>query len=181
MYCFAVKPHNPMVNSGSIIVNSLLQTLMKPEMSDAEKFDEINSYIRRMAGGEYVSFNNSVFLAEREVSDRNYALSYYMKENKCFPKGSRIKECIDFWYQCCAMEVNCESMAVICATLANGGTCPTSEEAIIKPNAVRDVLSLLHSCGFYEYSGQFAFKASNIYHTRGKSLLELWVTTNLPD
>ena len=88
-----------MVNSGSIIVNSLLQTLMKPEMSGAEKFDEINNYIKRMAGDEYVSFNNSIFLAEREVSDRNYALSYYMKENKCFPKGSNIKDCIDFWYQ----------------------------------------------------------------------------------
>ena len=94
-----MKPHNPMVNSGSIIINSLLQTLMKPEMSGAEKFDEINNYIKRMAGDEYVSFNNSIFLAEREVSDRNYALSYYMKENKCFPKGSNIKDCIDFWYQ----------------------------------------------------------------------------------
>ena len=54
-----------------------------------------------MAGGEYVGFNNSVFLAEREVSDRNYALAYYMKENKCFPKGSNIKDCLDFWYQVC--------------------------------------------------------------------------------
>ena len=62
------------------------------------------------------------------------------------------------FFQCCAMEVNCESMAVICATLANGGTCPTTLDPIIKPEAVRDVLSLLHSCGFYEYSGQFAFK-----------------------
>ncbi len=43
---FSVKPHNPMVNAGSIIINSLLQTLMKPEMSGAEKFDEINSYIK---------------------------------------------------------------------------------------------------------------------------------------
>ena len=56
------------------------------------------------------------------------------------------------------MEVNCEGLAVIGATLANGGVCPTSLERVIKPEAVRDVLSLLHSCGFYEYSGQFAFK-----------------------
>ena len=56
------------------------------------------------------------------------------------------------------MEVNCEGLAVIASTLANGGVCPTSLERVIKPEAVRDVLSLLHSCGFYEYSGQFAFK-----------------------
>ena len=58
-----------------------------------------------MAGGEYVGFNNSVFLAEREVSDRNYALAYYMRENKCFPKGSNIKDCLDFWYQVLAKRI----------------------------------------------------------------------------
>ena len=126
-----------MVNSGSIIVNSLIQTMYKPEMSGAEKFDEIMNYIKRMAGGEYVSFNNSVFLAEREVSDRNYALSYYMKENNCFPKGSKIKECVDFWYQCCAMEVNCESMAVICATLAKQKPSEESANATIGPSLGR--------------------------------------------
>ena len=34
-----------------------------------------------MAGGEYIGFNNSIFLAEREHSDRNYALGYYLKVN----------------------------------------------------------------------------------------------------
>lgn len=40
------KPYNPMVNAGSIVVNSLLQNLMKPEMSGAEKFDYVNDYIK---------------------------------------------------------------------------------------------------------------------------------------
>lgn len=44
--CAAVKPHNPMVNSGSIIVNALLQNLMKSEMSQAEKFDYVENYIK---------------------------------------------------------------------------------------------------------------------------------------
>ena len=35
-----------MVNTGSIVVNSLLQTLMKPDMSTAEKFDYVNDYIK---------------------------------------------------------------------------------------------------------------------------------------
>lgn len=56
------------------------------------------------------------------------------------------------------MEADCESMAVMAATLANGGICPTTEEKVLKPDSVRDVLSLMHSCGMYDYSGQFAFK-----------------------
>ena len=49
-------------------------------------------------------------------------------------------------------------MAVIGGTLANGGVAPITGEKVLQPEAVRDVLSLLHSCGFYEYSGYFAFK-----------------------
>ena len=56
------------------------------------------------------------------------------------------------------MEVNCESLSVFGATLANEGTCPTTEENVLSPHVVRDVLSLMHSCGMYNYSGQFAFK-----------------------
>ena len=55
------------------------------------------------------------------------------------------------------MEVHCDTLAVMGATLANGGVCPVTREATLAPEAVRDVLSLMHSCGMYNYSGQFAF------------------------
>jgi len=152
------QPHNPMVNAGAIVTISLLQKLVKPEMSMAAKFDYIMNYFTRMAGGETIRFNNSVFLAMREQSDRNFALAYQLKEHHCFPEGTNIKDCLDLWYQCCSMEVNCEVVAVIGGTLANGGVAPITGEKVLKPEAVRDVLSLLHSCGFYEYSGYFAFK-----------------------
>lgn len=62
------------------------------------------------------------------------------------------------------MEANCDSMSVIAATLANGGICPITEDKVLRPDAIRDVLSLMHSCGMYDYSGQFAFKVSNLYN-----------------
>lgn len=64
------------------------------------------------------------------------------------------------YLQCCSMEVDCESMSVVAATLANGGICPTTGDQVLKPDSVRDVLSLMHSCGMYDYSGQFAFTVS---------------------
>lgn len=63
--------------------------------------------------------------------------------------------------QCCSMEATCDTMAVISATLANGGICPITEEKVLKPESIRDVLSLMHSCGMYDYSGQFAFKVGH--------------------
>ncbi len=52
-----------------------------------------------MSGGEFVSFNNAVFLSERENADRNYALAFYMRENKCFPEKINLRECLDFYFQ----------------------------------------------------------------------------------
>nr|CAI5866242.1 unnamed protein product [Callosobruchus analis] len=152
------KPHNPMINAGAIIICSLLKTIYKPEMSSAEKFDFTLNYFERLAGGQDLGFNNAVFLSERECADRNYALGFYMREHKCFPENSKFRECMDFYFQCCSLEANCEIVAVMAATLANGGICPISEEKVLKPESVRDVLSLMHSCGMYDYSGQFAFK-----------------------
>ncbi|XP_037078888.1 glutaminase liver isoform, mitochondrial-like isoform X1 [Pollicipes pollicipes] len=151
------KPHNPMINAGAIIVCSLLQTLAHKDMNLAERFDHVKQYFSRLAGDEYVGFNNAVFLSEREAADRNYALGFYMRENKCFPAKSNLREVMDFYFQCCSMETTCDAMSVVAATLANGGICPTSEEKVMSTDSVRDVLSLMHSCGMYDYSGQFAF------------------------
>ncbi|XP_072402198.1 glutaminase liver isoform, mitochondrial-like [Diabrotica undecimpunctata] len=152
------KPHNPMINAGAIIICSLLKTMYSPEMSSAEKFDFTMNFFERLGGREDLGFNNAVFLSERECADRNYALGFYMREHKCFPESSKFRECMDFYFQCCSLEVNCDLVAVMAATLANGGICPLSEEKVLKPESVRDVLSLMHSCGMYDYSGQFAFK-----------------------
>lgn len=147
-----------MINAGAILTCSLMNAMVKPEMTSAEIFDYTMSWFKRLSGGEYIGFNNAVFLSEREAADRNYALGFYMRENKCFPKRTNLKEVMDYYFQCCSMETNCEAMSVIAASLANGGICPTTEEKVFRPEVVRDVLSIMHSCGTYDYSGQFAFK-----------------------
>ncbi|EFA11037.2 glutaminase kidney isoform, mitochondrial isoform X3 [Tribolium castaneum] len=152
------KPHNPMINAGAILVCALLKTVAGPEMTLAEKFDYTLNYFVRLAGGEDLGFNNAVFLSEREAADRNYALGFYMREHKCFPEKTNFKECMDFYFQCCSLEMSSDTLSVMGATLANGGICPLTEEKVLKSESVRDVLSLMHSCGMYDYSGQFAFK-----------------------
>ncbi|WKX94233.1 hypothetical protein Q1695_011471 [Nippostrongylus brasiliensis] len=105
------------------------------------------------------SFFITRFLSERDTADRNYALSYYMKENKCFPPGTQgLREELDLYFQLCSLETNCDTAAVMAATLANGGVCPLTDELCIHPRPCRDVLSLMYSCGMYDFSGKFAFQ-----------------------
>ncbi len=56
------------------------------------------------------------------------------------------------------MEVDTEALAVMGATFANGGVCPTTWEKVLSPRSIRHVLSLMYSCGMYNYSGQFSFQ-----------------------
>ena len=49
-----------MVNSGAIMSTSILLHLVKPEMNMAQKYDYVMAFFKRMAGNEYVGFNNSV-------------------------------------------------------------------------------------------------------------------------
>ncbi|KAL6735434.1 hypothetical protein Aduo_005877 [Ancylostoma duodenale] len=149
------KPHNPMINSGAIIVTSLI----KKGMSMADRFDFVLHEYRKLAGGEHIGFDNATFLSERDSADRNYALSYYMKENGCFPSGTKsLREELDLYFQLCSLETNCDTLAVMAATLANGGVCPLTNERCVSPQPCRDVLSLMYSCGMYDLSGKFAFQ-----------------------
>jgi len=159
------QPHNPMINSGAIMSAALLLYMVKPELSLSEKFEYVHDFFTRMAGGLNVGFQNSVFLSEKDTADRNYALAYFMREQKCFPDGCNnngggvdIKKILDFYFQTCSMEVTCDTMAVMAGTLANGGVCPITGERVLAAEAVKNVLSLMYSCGMYNYSGQFAFQ-----------------------
>ncbi|XP_038608781.1 glutaminase liver isoform, mitochondrial isoform X3 [Tachyglossus aculeatus] len=146
-------PHNPMVNAGAIVVSSLI----KMDCNKAEKFDFVLQYLTKMAGNEYMGFSNATFQSEKETGDRNYAIGYYLKEKKCFPKGVDMMAALDLYFQLCSVEVTCESGSVMAATLANGGICPITGESVLSAEAVRNTLSLMHSCGMYDFSGQFAF------------------------
>ncbi|VDL85877.1 unnamed protein product [Nippostrongylus brasiliensis] len=102
--------------------------------------------------GQRVSFGDSKvpFLSERDTADRNYALSYYMKENKCFPPGTQgLREELDLYFQLCSLETNCDTAAVMAATLANGGVCPLTDELCIHPRPCRD--KLIESFNFHNY------------------------------
>ncbi|XP_038052051.1 glutaminase liver isoform, mitochondrial-like [Patiria miniata] len=148
------KPHNPMNNSGAMLMLSLLNQ----SRNMADRFDDIMQRFKEMAGGEYIGFSNATFLSEKESGNRNYALCYLLQEYGCFPEGVNPMETLDLYFQVCSLEVTCESGSVIAATLANGGICPMTGKKVFDPAAVRDALTVMSSCGMYDYSGQFAFK-----------------------
>jgi len=164
------RPHNPMINAGAIMSAAFVKLNEKRRLKKrgtdngngtrgwaGERFDYVLNKWQTLCGGEKPRFSTSVYLSERETADRNFALSHYMRERGAFPDDVDFNDVLDFYFQCCSMELNAEMMSVLAATLANGGICPVSGERVFNTETVQQCLSLMATCGMYDYSGEFAF------------------------
>lgn len=146
-------PHNPLVNAGAIMTCPLI----RPEEDIADRFDLVAETWRRLAGGRRPGFNNAVCLSGRQTADRNFALGYSMRECGAFRPGTDLVTTLEFYFQSCSIEVDAQMLAIAAASLANAGVCPLTEDPVFTPGAVQSCLSLMSSCGLYDFSGEFAF------------------------
>lgn len=144
-------PHNPMINAGAIAVGSCI----KPGMDMAGRFKYFMDRVGALAGGEKIGFSQPTYLCEHETAWRNNALLYYMQEAGVFSGEVSPTAVLDFYIQCCAIEVNTQSASVIASTLANAGVCPLTDETCCTSATVKSTLTLMFSCGMYDYSGEW--------------------------
>jgi len=84
---------------------------------------------------------------------------FHNLNHRLYPKEARSKflESLELYFMICSMELTVESGAVLAGTLANGGVCPITGEQVFKQEHVRNVLSLMLTCGMTSQSGEFAF------------------------
>ena len=148
------RPHNPMINAGAIMCGALI----RKGKGASDRFDYVMSKWKQLSGHMKVGFDNAVYLSERQTGDRNFALGYFMREKNAFPPGVELLDVLDFYFQCCSIELTAKTMSIIAASFANGGTCPLTGEQVFRPDHVKDCLSLMASCGLYDFSGEFAFR-----------------------
>jgi glutaminase len=146
-------PHNPMINAGAIMASSLIRR----DEPMADRLDYMRNLIAALSGQRLPHFNNAIFHSERETADRNFALAHYMREVGAFPEDADIFQALDYYFSACSLEVTAKSMSTIAATLANGGVCPQTGERVFSQATVKNCLSMMYSCGMYDYSGEFAF------------------------
>jgi glutaminase len=146
-------PHNPMINAGAIMSSSL----MRRDLPMADRLDILSDVFAAAMGDRPPRFNNAVFHSEKETADRNFALAHHMRERGAFPDDTDIRSTLDYYFSACSLEVTASSMSMMGATFANGGVCPTTGERVFAEETVKNTLSMMYSCGMYDYSGEFAF------------------------
>jgi glutaminase len=161
-------PHNPLINSGAIMTTSLIHK----ELPTSNRFEKVYNYWKDLTCNTHLSFNNSVYLSEKDTADRNYCLGYMMQEKGSFlginqeitTKIGRkwnhndLNINLELYFQFCSIESNLLGMGLLSATLANSGIHPWSYKKIFTSNTVKNILSIMSACGMYDYSGEWNYE-----------------------
>ncbi|MCE9548488.1 MAG: glutaminase A [Planctomycetia bacterium] len=144
------RPFNPMVNAGAIATSDLIGGKDFPE-----RVTRMISMFGRYCGRP-VHIDNSVFLSERMTGHRNRAIAHLMLNFGIV--SPRLDEALELYFQQCSVLVTAHDLAMMAATLANGGVNPVTGERAIPQKYVKYLLSIMHSCGMYDYAGEWAFR-----------------------
>lgn len=144
------RPFNPMVNAGAIAVAALLPG------ADAKARSRAMGALFSDLAGRPLSVDQAVFQSERDTGHRNRAIAYMMLNSGMIDRDPA--EILDLYFEQCSYLVTCEDMALMAATLANHGTNPRTGQRVFQPEVVRDILTLMSTCGMYNYAGEWAYE-----------------------
>jgi glutaminase len=141
---------NPMVNSGAIAATSLA-----PGPTAAEKWEFVRMGLSRFAGRD-LSLNREVYESEAATNQRNEGIANMLRAHQ------RIYfdpiEATDVYTKQCSLNVTAKDLAVMAATLANGGMNPITRDQIIDPIHCQHVLAVMVTAGLYENSGDWLYE-----------------------
>ncbi|PJF44367.1 MAG: glutaminase A [Phototrophicales bacterium] len=144
------RAYNPMVNSGAIAVASLIRG------ADAAERSKRMLHMFSQYAGRALTFDLPTFLSERENGHRNRAIAHLMK-NFNMLEGD-LNEALELYFQQCSVLVNIKDIATMAATLAHRGINPITQQQALQPKYVRDILSVMLTCGMYDMSGWWAYR-----------------------
>ncbi|WP_416670919.1 glutaminase A [Egbenema bharatensis] len=144
------RPYNPMVNAGAIATTSLIKGA-----DPTERLNRMLEMFRRYIGHD-IFVDIATFMSERATGDRNRAMAYLMR-NFGMIDGA-IDEALDLYFQQCSVMVSCRDLAVMAATLANLGVNPITGERAVAATYIRDILSVMYTCGMYNFAGEWAYR-----------------------
>jgi glutaminase len=141
---------NPLVNPGAIATVSLI-----PASGADERWNTILGNMST-AAGRSLTVDQKVYESESATNTRNQAITRLLQAYEVL--GSDPVETLDLYTRECSVAVSAHDLAVMGATLANGGINPVTGERLIAPETASKILAVMQTAGLYENSGQWAFK-----------------------
>jgi glutaminase len=144
------RPFNPMVNAGALATTDLIGG-----GDAAAKLNRIRTVLCCYADNDSLDVDPATFESEQRGADRNRATAYLMRADGML--DGDVEASLALYLQQCSVHVTCGDLAMMAATLANGGVNPATGRRALPREYARDVLSVMHTCGMYDFAGEWAY------------------------
>ena len=140
---------NPMVNSGAIATTSLV-----PGGNLEAQWKFIHDGLSRFAGRK-LPLNDEVYASASATNFRNQAIARMLQSyGRIYIDPA---DAVDLYTKQCALNVSAKDLAVMGATLADGGVNPITKERVVDPSVCHYALAVMTTAGLYETSGDWLF------------------------
>lgn len=144
------RPRNPMINAGAIAVTGLI-----PDLPGTGRFDHVLDTFSRYAG-RTLDWDREVYASESATGFRNRAIANLLRSFEVI--GDPVDDIVEDYFRQCAILVTCTDLATMAATLACGGVNPVTGDRVVQDTHVERVLSVMSTCGMYDYSGTWVYE-----------------------
>lgn len=143
-------PRNPFINAGALVIaDVLLNNLKNPK-------EDFLNFVRNLSDSKDITYSSKIASSEKEVGYRNAALCNLIKSFGNIENEP--SDVLDFYYDLCSLEMSCEELSNLFLFLANDGFTLTERKQILTRSQTKRINALMQTCGFYDESGDFAFK-----------------------
>lgn len=143
-------PMNPMVNAGALVTTSLV-----PGATPARQWDRLRRRLGAFCGRE-LDVDEDTYRAESRTNGRNRAIAQLLASYGRLDGDA--DAVVDVYTRQCSLSVTTRDLAVMGATLADGGVNPVTGQQVVSASVCRDTLAVLASTGLYERSGEWLFE-----------------------
>ena len=141
---------NPMVNAGAIATTSLV-----PGANADARWKFLHEGLSRFAGRP-LQLNQEVFASATETNFRNRSIAWLLETRNsiyCDPLVAT-----DLYTRQCSLNVSAKDLAIMGATLADGGVNPITRERVVDPIVCHYALAVMTVAGMYETSGDWLYE-----------------------
>jgi glutaminase len=143
-------PLNPLINAGAIAACGLV-----PGDTVEEKTARVLETFSRYAG-RALDIDQLVYHSESATGHRNRAIGWMLRNFEIL--ADEPGPTLETYFRQCSIRVSCRDLAVMGATLANGGVNPVSGIRALSEHYVDNVLSVMATCGMYDFSGEWLYR-----------------------
>jgi glutaminase len=143
------RPRNPMINAGAIASAGLIGG--KSERGKLKRLLEVFA----LYAGRELNLDERVYTSESQTGHRNRAIGHMLRNFDIL--DSDPTPVVELYFQQCSISVNCRDLGIMAATLANRGINPITGKQALRGEYVESVLSVMGSCGMYDYAGEWIY------------------------